>query len=58
MRIVRSESEVCIDVTPGTKPISIASVIAMINQDYTFMYVTNARYFVIFKFRVELGEGW
>ena len=55
---VRSESEVCIDVTPGTKPISIAGAITTINQDYTFMYVTNARHFVIFKFRVELGEGW
>ena len=54
----RSEREVCIDVTPGTKPISIAGAITTINKDYTFMYVTNARHFVILDFRIELGEAW
>jgi CRISPR-associated protein Csx16 len=54
----RSEREVCIDVTSGTKPISIAGAITTINKDYTFMYVTNARRFVILDSRIELGEAW
>jgi len=49
-------AELCVDVTAGTKLISIAGAVATLTSEVTCMYVTNHRHYRIFDTRLIRGE--
>src|SRR5690242_11611913 len=54
MRLAAAQAHnVCIDITSGTKPVSIAGAISTTTTPSTFMYVNNQRRPVAFDARIS-----